>query len=185
MVCSACFLIQPRTTCWGELPPTVGWAPPHQSLIKTMPISWRHFLHWGFLFPDDSSLCHIEKNQAAQGPSALAPPPPPPQYSGFLTTGPVFPPARLFPPQLITYTLNPESPRENVIGSARYRAQPTHWLPFGQVASTKSISCVLWLRVTWYKHCFQTLGIWGQLIQLLPSAHARTEASHLCSWFFF
>lgn len=34
MTHSACFLIQPRTTCLGMAPPTVGWALPHQPLIK-------------------------------------------------------------------------------------------------------------------------------------------------------
>ena len=29
MAGSACFLIEPRTTSLGMVPPTVGWAPPH------------------------------------------------------------------------------------------------------------------------------------------------------------
>lgn len=33
MACPACFFKQPRTTCPGVAPPTVCWAPPHQSLI--------------------------------------------------------------------------------------------------------------------------------------------------------
>jgi hypothetical protein len=54
MACSACFLIEPRTTCPGMAPPTMGWALPHQSLIKKMPYRLahspllRHFLTWDF-----------------------------------------------------------------------------------------------------------------------------------------
>jgi hypothetical protein len=51
MACSTCFLIEPRTTCPGMSPPTMGWALLHQSLIKKMfyklaysPIL-RHFLN--------------------------------------------------------------------------------------------------------------------------------------------
>ena len=39
LACSACFLIEPRTTSLGMAPPTMGWALPHQSLIKKMPYS--------------------------------------------------------------------------------------------------------------------------------------------------
>lgn len=55
---------------------------PHQPLIKKMhyrlDYSQSHggISQGGFLYPDDSSLCHLEKNQPAQGPSALALPPP-------------------------------------------------------------------------------------------------------------
>lgn len=62
--CSACFLIEPGTTCPGMVPPTVGWAFPHQLLIKNMPyrlvyslVLWRRFLSWGFPLLDDSSFC--------------------------------------------------------------------------------------------------------------------------------
>ena len=34
LACSACFLIEPRTTRPGMAPPTMGRALPHQSLIK-------------------------------------------------------------------------------------------------------------------------------------------------------
>jgi hypothetical protein len=34
------FLIEPRTTCPGVSPPTMGWTCPHQSLIKKMPIGY-------------------------------------------------------------------------------------------------------------------------------------------------
>jgi hypothetical protein len=37
MACSACFLIEPRTTSPGLAPPTMGWALPHQSIIKKIP----------------------------------------------------------------------------------------------------------------------------------------------------
>ena len=39
MTCSTCFLIEPRTTCLGVAPPTVGWALHHLSLVKKMPYS--------------------------------------------------------------------------------------------------------------------------------------------------
>jgi hypothetical protein len=34
LACSACFLIELRTTSPGMAPPTLGWALPHQSLRK-------------------------------------------------------------------------------------------------------------------------------------------------------
>lgn len=40
MVCSACLLTAPRITSPGMATPTVSWALPHQSPIKTMP--YRH-----------------------------------------------------------------------------------------------------------------------------------------------
>ena len=58
MACSACFLIEPRTTSPGMAPPTRGWTCLHQSITKKMPYSWilwRHFLNWGSL-SDNSSL---------------------------------------------------------------------------------------------------------------------------------
>ena len=50
MASSACFFLRPPTMCWALL---------HSSLIKKMPYSWilwRHFLNWGSLRVDDSSL---------------------------------------------------------------------------------------------------------------------------------
>lgn len=45
-----------------------GWALPQQSLMKEILgsharklIWWGWFLIWGFLFPDDSSLCHVDR----------------------------------------------------------------------------------------------------------------------------
>ena len=52
VACSACFLIEPRTTSPGMVAPTVG----PQSLLMQMPyrlayslIFWRHFLDWSSL----------------------------------------------------------------------------------------------------------------------------------------
>jgi hypothetical protein len=66
MACSACFLIEPRTTSPRMASPTMGWALPNQSLIKKMPYSlacspilWRHVLNWSSLLSDDSSLCKV------------------------------------------------------------------------------------------------------------------------------
>jgi hypothetical protein len=51
LVCSACFLIEPRSMGPGMAPPTVSWALPHKSITNKMPfqfaynqILWRHFL---------------------------------------------------------------------------------------------------------------------------------------------
>ena len=64
MACSACFLIEPRTTRPGVAPPTMAWNLLPQSPIKKMPYrlaySWilrRHFLDWGFLLSSDSLAC--------------------------------------------------------------------------------------------------------------------------------
>jgi hypothetical protein len=42
MACSDCFLIKPRSSCSGMVPPTVGWALPHQLHIKKMPHPHTH-----------------------------------------------------------------------------------------------------------------------------------------------
>jgi hypothetical protein len=54
MACSACFLLDPRTTCHGRAPPTVGWALPHQSLVKNVPHK---------LASDGNSLISIPSSQ--------------------------------------------------------------------------------------------------------------------------
>ena len=66
MACSACFLIEPRTTSSKMAPPTVGWALPHLALVEEMPhswISWRHFLNRGSFLSDDSSCVKLMPNQ--------------------------------------------------------------------------------------------------------------------------
>jgi hypothetical protein len=72
LACSLCFLIHPRTTCPGLIPPTVAWALPHQSLILKMshrlacrPNWLQHFLNWGSLFPSDSSLHQVDTKLAS------------------------------------------------------------------------------------------------------------------------
>jgi hypothetical protein len=63
LACSACFLIEPRTTSPGLAPPTMGWALPSWSLIKKTPyscISWRHFLKGGSFLCGNSSLCQVD-----------------------------------------------------------------------------------------------------------------------------
>lgn len=67
VACSGCFLMYPRTACPGEVPPTVGWTFPHQSLIKNMShglayrsVWWMHF----FCFSGTStSLYQIGKKK--------------------------------------------------------------------------------------------------------------------------
>lgn len=61
LVCSICFIIEPRTSCPYMSLPMVIWVLPHQSSIKTGNL-WRHFLDQNSLFPDDSMLCHIDIN---------------------------------------------------------------------------------------------------------------------------
>lgn len=66
--CLACFLIQSRTSRPGTAPPTMGWALPHQSIIKKRPyrlacspILWKCFLDQGSFLPDDFRLCQVDK----------------------------------------------------------------------------------------------------------------------------
>jgi hypothetical protein len=54
--------------------PFPQWILPHQSLNKKMPdrityswVLWRHFLSWGSLLSDDSSLCQGDINLASTG----------------------------------------------------------------------------------------------------------------------
>jgi hypothetical protein len=67
IACSACFLIEPRTTSSGMAIPTMGWALPCQSLVKKMPyrlaygpVLWRQFLKGGSFLSDDLSLCQVD-----------------------------------------------------------------------------------------------------------------------------
>lgn len=64
---SAYFLIEPRNTRPGMTTPTMGWGLLHHSLIKKTfcqldysQILWSHFLSWGSLLSQDSSLCQID-----------------------------------------------------------------------------------------------------------------------------
>jgi len=50
LACSACSLIEPKTTSPGKAPPTMGWVLPPWSPDEKMPYSWvlwRHFHSWG------------------------------------------------------------------------------------------------------------------------------------------
>lgn len=71
MTCSACFLIQARTICQEVTLFIVGWNLLHQPPINKMhnrhahsPISWRQSSHLGSLFPNNSSLCWQNNQQA-------------------------------------------------------------------------------------------------------------------------
>jgi len=49
LACSACFLIEPRTTSPGMAPLTMGWVLPPWPLVEKMSftwVSWRHFHNW-------------------------------------------------------------------------------------------------------------------------------------------
>jgi hypothetical protein len=78
LACSACFLIEPRTTSQGMAPPTMGWALPPWLLIEKMPyswISWRYFLKGGSFLCENSSLCQVDtQNQPVKGASSLLQP---------------------------------------------------------------------------------------------------------------
>jgi hypothetical protein len=69
LACSACSLIEPKTTRDGPPLPPQGAFPPW-SLIEKMPyswISWRHFLNWSSFLCDNSSLCQVDtQNRAVQ-----------------------------------------------------------------------------------------------------------------------
>jgi hypothetical protein len=66
-LCSACFLMEPRTTSPEMAPPSMGWIFSHELLIKKMAyrlaclmILWRrHFLNWGSLLSVDSGTCQV------------------------------------------------------------------------------------------------------------------------------
>ena len=67
LACSACLLIEPRTTSPGVVSPTMCWTLSHPSLIKKMsykhvysPVLWRRFLNWGSFLSDDFSLCQVD-----------------------------------------------------------------------------------------------------------------------------
>lgn len=68
MAWAAYFLISCWTICPGVALPTVSWALQHQLLGKKIPrglytgwSDWRHFLNYGSLFLDNSSLCQVGK----------------------------------------------------------------------------------------------------------------------------
>ena len=69
---SSCFLLAPRTTCWGIALFTVGRALPHQSLVKKMahnilvhrPLWWRQLLNWDALSYADHSCGKTKNSQA-------------------------------------------------------------------------------------------------------------------------
>jgi hypothetical protein len=63
LACSACSLIEPKTTSPEMVPPTRG--PPPWSLIEEMPyswISWRHFLNWSSFLCNNSSCVKLTQN---------------------------------------------------------------------------------------------------------------------------
>lgn len=50
-----CFPVEPSTTCPGVAPPTVGWALPHEPLIKNCPTSLLTAPSYGGVFSVDAS----------------------------------------------------------------------------------------------------------------------------------
>jgi hypothetical protein len=65
LACSACFLIEPKTTSPGMAPHTMSWALPSWSLIeKKMPYSWisqRHFPEGGSFLCHNCSFFQVDK----------------------------------------------------------------------------------------------------------------------------
>lgn len=64
---SGTFLMHPQTTCPGVALPTMGQALPYQFNQEKAPtnlpagrLDW-HFLYWKSPFPDNSSLCQVDK----------------------------------------------------------------------------------------------------------------------------
>ena len=73
LACSACSLIETKTTSPEMAPPTRG-PPPHWSLIEKMSYSWilwRHFPKWSSFLCDNSSLCQVDTKVASTGPTSL------------------------------------------------------------------------------------------------------------------
>jgi hypothetical protein len=63
LLCSAFFLIEPKTTSPGIAPPTMGTPYLINNWEKA---SWRHFLNWSSFLCDNSSLCQVNtQNQPA------------------------------------------------------------------------------------------------------------------------
>jgi hypothetical protein len=63
LACSACSLIEPKTTSPEMVLPTGAFPP--WSLIEKMPynwISWRHFLNWSSFSCDNSSCVKLTQN---------------------------------------------------------------------------------------------------------------------------
>ena len=63
LACSACSLIEPKTTSPEMVGPTRGLPP--WSLIEKMPHSWisqRHFPNWSSFLCDNSSFCQVDIN---------------------------------------------------------------------------------------------------------------------------
>lgn len=70
MACSACFLIQFKTSCPGVAPSTVEWILPHQSFhheIDLQKYLWASLLEafsqMKFFFPVNPGLCEVDKKQ--------------------------------------------------------------------------------------------------------------------------
>jgi hypothetical protein len=65
LACSACSLIESKTTSPEMVPPTRGSSP---LITKRMPhswISWRHFPNWSSFLCDKSSLCQVDTKLAS------------------------------------------------------------------------------------------------------------------------
>lgn len=70
----ACFLIHPKATCPGMALPSIACSPTSNINQENVtlrltcpPVWWRQFLYWYSLFPDDLSLCQVDKNLTNTG----------------------------------------------------------------------------------------------------------------------
>jgi hypothetical protein len=59
LACSACFLIEPKTTRPEMVPPIRGPSPLITEKIPHSWISWRNFPNWSSFLGDNSSLCQV------------------------------------------------------------------------------------------------------------------------------
>lgn len=67
IACSACFLRAISTASPGMVPPSMGWAIPHQSVLKEIfhklgdrAVRWGHILSWCPCSMNDSRLCQVD-----------------------------------------------------------------------------------------------------------------------------
>lgn len=74
LVCSTCFLIEPRITSPEISPSTMTWVFPYQTLIKKMSfkmayisVLWRLLLNLDSLISKAFSLCQVDIKLSAQG----------------------------------------------------------------------------------------------------------------------
>ena len=148
LACSACFLIEPRTTSLWMAPLPMGWTLPPCSLIEKMPYSWisgRHFLRGGSFLCENSSLCQVDTQNQSVQPQCMEP-------SNFYLQLPVFSLPFLFLslPLSVSCLLPPSSP------SLKCRPLTHNTYPLHCVCTAPSLTQAGSLLLSW-KTSVQTL----------------------------